>query len=337
MSLPSSSWGCLSLRWSAWRDRDGDPWVVEVLRSGYVIPFHRIPPLSKTPIILDSYFPHSVKGSALEEEIQALCCKGAVFTFFHQLGVRMLRCLDDWLILASSREEAYWARDKVLALCLGLGILVNLEKSSLIPLQTIVYLEIKIKSWTFRTSLTPLRIEKLFSIAEEFLSSKVQSARFWRVLLGHLVSLTHLVPGGHLRMRSLQLALRRSWNFRDNSVLIPWDSPSREDLLWWCAEGRLEEGVSLNVSSPDLMFWSDASDQGWGAMVGDQFASGLWLEGEASLSVNHRELLAVQRGLLSFQDLLCGCVVAVFSDNTTAVSYLRKQGGTFSPVLNGVS
>ena len=41
-----------------------------------------------------------------------------------------------------------------------------------------------------------------FSVAEEFLPSKVQSAKFWRVLLGHLV------PGGQLRMRALQLALK---------------------------------------------------------------------------------------------------------------------------------
>ena len=51
--------------------------MVEALRSGYVIPFHRIPTFSETPIILDSYSPHSIKGSALEEEIQALCRKGA--------------------------------------------------------------------------------------------------------------------------------------------------------------------------------------------------------------------------------------------------------------------
>ena len=40
---------------------------------------------------------------------------------------------------------------------------------------------------------------------------------------------------------------------------------------------------------------------------------------------------------MSFQDLLFGRVVVVFSVNTTAVSYLRRQGGSFSPVLNVVS
>ena len=117
-----------------------------------------------------------------------------VSAFLHHLGIRILWYLDEWLILASSQEEAWWAIDKVLALYLDFGILVNLEKSSLIPSQTLVYLGIKIESWTSRALPTPLRIEKFFSIAAEFLSSKLQSARLRRVLLGHLASLTHLVP-----------------------------------------------------------------------------------------------------------------------------------------------
>ena len=55
-----------------------EPWVVGVLRNGYEIPFHVVPPLSETPIILDSFSPHSIKRRALEGEIQALLLKGAV-------------------------------------------------------------------------------------------------------------------------------------------------------------------------------------------------------------------------------------------------------------------
>ena len=93
----------------------------------------------------------------------------------------------------------------------------------------------------------------------------------------------------------------------------------------------------MAVRCPDLMFWSDALGQGWGATVADQFTAGLWLEGKSQLSVNHRELFAVQRGLYDFRDLLQGQVVAVFCDNTTAVSYIRRQGGTYSLVLNSVA
>ena len=138
-------------------------------------------------------------------------------------------------------------------------------------------------------------------------------------------------------MRALQLALRRGWNFLDESVLVPWDEPSREDLLWWCAEGLLERGISLDVSFPDRMLWSDASDQGWGATLVDQFASGVWSLEESCLSINARELLAVEKGLLAFQESLRGQTIAVFADNTTALAYLRRQGGTFSPLLNQIA
>ena len=317
-----------------------------------MIPFRMPPPLSPTPIILDSYSPQSVKGRALDEEIQALCRKEAVepapptpgffsrmfvvtkatggwrpiidlstlnldvdrtpfrretsqtvlravrrndwmvstdlndvylqipihpasrrylrftaggktwqfrvlcfslstapqvFTrvmapvsgFLHQLGIQMLRYLDDWLILASSQEEACWARDKVLSLCQELGIIVNLEKSTLTPSQTIVYLGIRIDSQTFRASATPSRIEKFFSIAEEFLSSKVQSAKFWRVLLGHLASLSRLVPnesssiGSKSRLgflgRGYPGSLGSSFSERP-SVVVHRGSSRREDL-----------------------------------------------------------------------------------------------------------
>ena len=43
----------------------GDPWVGEVLRTGYLIPSHRL-------------LPDSIKGSALRGEILSLIEKGAV-------------------------------------------------------------------------------------------------------------------------------------------------------------------------------------------------------------------------------------------------------------------
>ena len=67
-----------------------------------------------------------------------------------------------------------------------------------------------------------------------------------------------------------------------------------------------------------------------GAKVNNSCISGVWLEGEGLLSFNQHKLLSVERGLRTFRP----CLVAVFFDNTAAVSYLRRQGGTLAPALN---
>ena len=83
-------------------------------------------------------------------------------------------------------------------------------------------------------------------------------------LLGVLASMIELVPGGRLRMRSLQLALRRQWDHVDQSQLVEWSQEIRQDLDWWLDRDRLELGISLEQVSPQLELWSDASDVGWG-------------------------------------------------------------------------
>ena len=76
---------------------------------------------------------------------------------------------------------------------------------------------------------------------------------------------------------------------------------------------------------------------GVGCHLDRRVASGLWDLHQAALSINARELLAVQLGLRQFQSSLQGRTVAVFCDNTTAVAYIRKEGGTRSPLLNSLA
>ena len=95
-----------------------------------------------------------------------------------------------------------------------------------------------------------------------------------------------------------------------------------------------QEGVSLSLPVPDVSFFSDV---GWGALVGEHHASGLWSPLQTALSINLRELLAVQYGLLALEHLLVGMSVALFCDKTTTVAYLRRSGGTFSSTLNNTA
>ena len=362
---------------------------MEVLQWGYHIPFRRAPALSKEPIPFPVYCPNSIRGKALEGEVQSLLAKGAielaplpspgfysrlfvvmkasgawrpvidlsilnlriqqtsfkmetlqsvllsvrpgdwmvsldlkdaylqvpihpesrkflrfmvggmvyqfkvlcfglstapqVFTrvmapvsaILHRMGVRLRRYLDDWLLQASSREQILLALRTVFRLCRSLGIVVNWEKSQMIPSQRMVYLGVILDSISFRTSPALKRVEKLLSIGDVFLSCARQPVSSWLELLGVLSSLIQLVPGGRLRMRSLQLALRRQWDHVDQSILVKWSQEIHQDLDWWLDRDRLELGISLEQVSPQLELWSDASDVGWGAHLDESVTSGL--------------------------------------------------------------
>ena len=156
-----------------------------------------------------------------------------ISTFLHRYVVGMLRYLDDWLILAETRTTGIQARDRLLQVCEELGLQVNCRKSSLIPSQDMTYLCMQIQSVRFVAKPTETRVENLLKIIEEFLSSPDPPAALWRRLLGHLSSLTLLVKGGMLRMRSLQIRLGSNWDFRDELLRILWDPLCHEDLLWW--------------------------------------------------------------------------------------------------------
>ena len=443
--MPLRVGGCLSLHWTIWRDKDTEPWVVELLKKGYRIPSSS-PPLSWVPVPIPSYSPTSIKGKALPREVLSLVEKGAVeltppslgyysrlfvvwkatgswrsvidlsllnhfvvqmrfemetnqsvlrvvqrgdwivtidlkdaylqvpvhpdsrhflrfvaegqvchfkalcfglstapqvFTramapvsvILHDLGVQILRYLDNWLVLASSRMEALWARDVVLNLCQQFGIMVNLAKSHLNPSLSATYLGMSIESPSLRAYPSQERVSTLRSQLAEFLSCRRQGVVAWRSLLGRLSSLCLLVPGGQLRMRSLQLELRRQWDFTDKSVVVPWTPEIESDLMWWFDTDHLLQIVSLEVQHPDLLFWFNASDQGWGANQQDQLVSRRWLIEEHSHSINLCKLRAVSLGLHHFRHSLRGLTVGVFTDNTTALSYVKKRG-TYPAALN---
>ena len=138
----------------------------------------------------------------------------------------------------------------------------NPKNSNLVPSQVVQYLGVIIDSTSFRVSPSEKRISRLQSTAAEFQSCASPPASLWLSLLGVLSSLAHLVPGGRLRMRSLQLCLHRSWDRQDLEVPVYASMGCLRDLRWWLHLPCLSLGVSLCQVSPDLHFWSDASDVG---------------------------------------------------------------------------
>ena len=146
-----------------------------------------------------------------------------------------------------------------------------------------------------------------------------------------------IVPGVRLHMRSLQLRLNASGPLLHDEDIVSWGDGCLRGLRWWSEDSHLLVGLPLGEDLPDLFLHSDASDKGWGAALGDLHLSGLWSPMCLSFSINHRELLAILYAVQGFLPSLRGRVVALYSDNCTALAYLRKQGSTRSSTLNKVT
>ena len=254
-----------------------------------------------------------------------------VSSIMHRFGFRILRYLDDWLVLGSSFREIVRARDFLLWLCQELSIRVNLAKSSLTPFQTLDYLGMKLQTLSLRVFPTPKRVLKLSSLVTDFVSYPLQPRFPWRLLLGVMSSLAAIVPGSRLRMRVLQLRLNSSGRLLQGSDIVSWDDSCREDLRWWSEESHLLAGLPLGLAHPQLSLFTDASDSGWGASLDDDRLSDLWSQSSSHFSINHRELLAVLCGVRGFLPLIRGRSVSLFADNTTTLAYLRNQGAPTRP------
>ena len=256
----------------------------------------------------------------------------AVSAWAHSRGIRLLRYLDDWLVLASSETKARQHVQDLLLLCHDLGIVVNKEKSDLTPSRSASYLGMTIDTVVGKVSPSRARVEKFLRLAGNFVKMNSPPALQWEVLLGHLSSLEKLVPRGRLRLRFMQWQLKTSWSPEDDPPDLPVELTQevREDLSWWTVESRLLQGVPFGTLPPGLLLFTDASCAGWGAHLLDQRASGKWSEEEQMLHINLLEMKAVWLGLQSFQKIVTGHRVTVMCDNSTVVAYVSKQGGTHS-------
>ena len=253
-----------------------------------------------------------------------------VSSWLHQQGIRLLRYLDDWLLLAPSLNLCIQHRQILLNLCLWLGLRVNLQKSSLSPAPVVIYLGMRIDASAFLVFPKEKRIIKFTTLASSFLTAP-QTLKKLEVLLGMMASLIDLIPGGQLRMRPLQFALRlaRSQGLLDGDV-FPLPQGCLSAIQWWLQEERLSRGCPIAPPHPMISMETDASIVGWGCRVGLSLSQGLWTLQERNLHINVLELRAIYRALSQNTPLLRGKVVALYGDNTTALAYIRHGGGTRS-------
>ncbi len=121
-----------------------------------------------------------------------------------QMGVRILNYLDDWLILAQSREQLGDPRDLVLRHLSQLGLRVNWEKSKLSPVQRISFLGVELDSVSMTARHTEEHAQAVLNCLSSYRGRNVVPLKQFQRLLGHMASAAAVKLLGLLHMRPLQ-------------------------------------------------------------------------------------------------------------------------------------
>ena len=249
-------------------------------------------------------------------------------------GLRIHQYLDDWLLRAPSREIGLLHTQVLLSLCHELGWLVNLKKSELNPQQVFTFVGYRFDLLTGRVLPTQ---ERWASLRQKLLFLKARDSctvRQFMSLIGLLTATEKQVRSGRLHMRPIQWHLKRHWQVPEVlEKVIPLPPSLQPHLDWWLDEENVLRGQPLHPLSHALQLFTDASNEGWGAHLGDSTARGVWSEVESQLHINFLELKAVFLALKSFEPLCLNQIVLVATDNTTVVAYINKQGGMKSGSL----
>ena len=271
-----------------------------------------------------------------------LSCAPRVFTkilkpLFAKMAESGFECfpyIDDSFVIADSEEEC---RQAVEALCVNLdrlGFVIHDKKSVFQPTQDLVFLGFWIDSVTMTVALTEEKRAK-FTRAD-LLDKDSVSVREVAGLVGLMTAYSPAVEYGGAHIKQLELEknqalLAHKGNFEGSMTL---SAQAKCDITWWLGHLQLERKVRLDP--PERKLFTDASNEGMGAHMGDLRAGGRWSPEEKASHINVLELRAVLFGLQS----LCqeeSVHVQVFTDNTTALAYVKHMGGVKSVECNKVA
>ncbi len=265
-------------------------------------------------------------------------CMDAALALLRLQGIRVLNYLDDWLILAHSRELVSRHRDIVLGHIHSLGLRMNAKKSVLLPSQRTVFLGVRLDSVQMQARLAPARIPVLTACLARFKLGHHVSVGTCRRLLGLMAAASPVLPLGLLHMRPFLWWMRelRLHPTVPATRLIRVSRSCCRHLLMWRDPVFLRDqsGVRMGAIHRRHKITTDASMTGWGAVFEGRPAGGESKEEFLFWHINCLELRAVFLALKYFLPVLGGYHMIVRTDNMAVVSHINRQGGSRSRTLD---
>ena len=260
-----------------------------------------------------------------------------VFAYLRSMGHETFQYIDDSFVVSDSYDKC---SHSLLVLCETvekLGFVVHKDKSKLYPSKQLTFLGFDLNSETMCITLTEDKVEKFKRASTDILNKKYSTIREVAGLVGLMTSYSQAFNYAEAHMKDLEIekiqALKLVKGNFDGKMSI--SHKAKLNIFWWLQNIGVSQ-KNISYSQVDFEIYTDASEHGWGAHVGDCSTGGRWSKQESLLHINALEMLAIWFALKSFCKQTC-LHVKIFTDNTTAVAYVRHMGGVKSGECNRIA
>ena len=238
----------------------------------------------------------------------------------------IVKVLDDFLFLESSKPDCDCALQKFNFLCKELAIPLVEAKTSKFSAQQIVFLGVQLDTYAMTASLPSDKLCRYTKDASEFLKQETTSLHELQSLIGKLQFATSVIPIGRPFLRRLIDATKE----RSHRSVIDITEDMRADITMWKTFLGSYNGTSIITPYPictdySINLFSDASNIGYGGTYGSNWIQGCWNDTWRGLNIAVRELYPILILVKMFAHLWSNQTVCFHCDNQAIVASLNKQ------------
>ena len=200
------------------------------------------------------------------------------------------------------------------------------------PCHRLPYLGIIIDSLSMTMEITEERYEECMQTLPKWLNKNKCTKTQLKSLIGKLSFVAKVVRPGRLFLRRL---IDLSKTVKKGHHHISLNFQAKADISWWydflpswSRSSLIPE--SKEVYASDLRLFSDASDEGFGAIYGTAWIQGDWSRWPDKISINYRELFAILAAAETWGQGWKGKRVVFVTDNEP-ITKIWDKGSTPSP------
>ena len=232
--------------------------------------------------------------------------------------------LDDFLIIADSKEECAQALNCLIQLLRKLGFAIHWGKV-IDPTNRITFLGIELDSISMSLRLPEDKLSNFRKELQSYLQLKRVTKRQLQSLAGRLSWAAGVVRGGRVFLRRI---FNKISNLKHSSHRTLLGSAVRDDILWWHTFLETFNGRSMLLDKqPIECAFTDACNEAAGGSFGLDWFYSNWdqdLPFASSFHINEKEVLAVVLAAQRWAPLWQNKRVILYSDNSVTVACLNK-------------